>query len=103
VQVEAGSYKNIALSLGVDAPGDVLFATDNVHEAEAAVAAGWQVRLGLGLRRGSVTTMPATPTLQQAALTAPQQGSHVAEACHAEMPMATRCANVDRSHDVAGR
>lgn len=55
MQVEAGSYVNIALSLGVDAPGDVLFATDNVHEAEAAVAAGWQVRLGLGFRRGSDT------------------------------------------------
>jgi hypothetical protein len=43
LQVEAGSYDNIALSLGTDAPADILFATDNVHEAEAAVAAGWQV------------------------------------------------------------
>lgn len=48
-------------------------------------------------------SMPATPMLQQAALTAPQQGSQVAEACHADKPMATRCVHVDRSHDVAGR
>jgi hypothetical protein len=42
-QVEAGSYDNIALSLGTDSPADILFATDNEHEAEAAIAAGWQV------------------------------------------------------------
>ncbi len=30
MQVEAGSYNNIALSLGVDDPGDVLFATGTV-------------------------------------------------------------------------
>lgn len=42
-QVEAGSYDNIALSLGTDAPADILFATDNEHEAEAAITAGWQV------------------------------------------------------------
>ena len=42
-QVEAGSYDNIALSLGTDAPADILFATDNEHEAAAAIAAGWQV------------------------------------------------------------
>ena len=41
--MEAGSYDNIALSLGTDAPADILFATDNEHEAEAAIAAGWQV------------------------------------------------------------
>lgn len=42
-KVEAPSYKNIALSLGVDTPGEILFATDNINEARAAVAAGWQV------------------------------------------------------------
>lgn len=44
VQVEKESYDNIALSLGVDAPGDVLFATDSLPEAQAATAAGWRVR-----------------------------------------------------------
>lgn len=44
IQVEAASYDNIALSLGTDSPADILFATDNVLEAEAAVAAGWQVQ-----------------------------------------------------------
>lgn len=43
--MEAGSYRNIALSLGVDAPADLLFATDNLAEAQAAAAAGWQVVL----------------------------------------------------------
>ena len=41
MQVEASSYENIALSLGVDSPSQVLFATDNPAEAEAAAAAGW--------------------------------------------------------------
>ena len=45
MQVESSSYRNIALSLGVDSPGEVLFATDNILEAEAAAAAGWQVVL----------------------------------------------------------
>lgn len=44
-KVESSSYKNIALSLGVDSPADILFATDNPAEARAAVAAGWQVVL----------------------------------------------------------
>ena len=43
--MEAGSYTNIALSLGVDAPGEVLFATDNIDEAKAAAAAGWRAVL----------------------------------------------------------
>lgn len=43
VQAEKASYDNIALSLGVDAPEELLFATDSIEEAEAAVAAGWQV------------------------------------------------------------
>ena len=45
VQVETGSYKNIALSLGVDKPSLIVFATDSIAEAEAAAAAGWQVAL----------------------------------------------------------
>lgn len=44
-QVVAASYDNIALSLGVDSPGDVLFATDNPAEARAAAAAGWRAVL----------------------------------------------------------
>lgn len=42
-KVEAGSYRNIAASLGVDSPSELLFATDNLAEAQAAAAAGWQV------------------------------------------------------------
>jgi methionine salvage enolase-phosphatase E1 len=45
LQVEAGSYRNIALSLGVDSPEEVLFATDNILEVQAAAEAGWQVVL----------------------------------------------------------
>ena len=44
-QVEASAYENIALSLGVDSPGEVLFATDNQAEAVAAAAAGWRAVL----------------------------------------------------------
>lgn len=44
-KVEAASYRNIALSLGVDSPGEVLFATDVHAEAVAAAAAGWRVAL----------------------------------------------------------
>lgn len=42
LQVEAEAYNNIALSLGVDAPSQILFATDNILEARAAAAAGWR-------------------------------------------------------------
>ena len=42
MKIESSSYENIALSLGVDAPSDILFATDNILEARAAVGAGWQ-------------------------------------------------------------
>jgi len=42
-KIEGASYGNIALSLGVDSPGDILFATDNILEARAAAAAGWSV------------------------------------------------------------
>ena len=45
VQVDSGSYRNIALSIGVDSATELLFATDNVAEAEAAAQAGWQVVL----------------------------------------------------------
>ena len=41
--MEPSSYRSIAASLGVDAPSELLFATDNVYEARAAAAAGWQV------------------------------------------------------------
>ena len=41
-QAEAGSYREIALALGVDAPDRVLFATDVEAEAVAAAVAGWQ-------------------------------------------------------------
>jgi methylthioribulose 1-phosphate dehydratase/enolase-phosphatase E1 len=43
MQVESSSYRNIALSLGADSSSELLFATDNILEAEAAAAAGWQV------------------------------------------------------------
>lgn len=44
-KVDSASYRNIALSLGADSPADLLFATDNLAEAQAAAAAGWQVVL----------------------------------------------------------
>ena len=45
LQVDSNSYKSIALSVGVDKPSQIVFATDSFQEAEAAVAAGWQVAL----------------------------------------------------------
>ncbi|KAL6753260.1 HAD-like domain-containing protein [Haematococcus lacustris] len=39
------SYKDIALSLGVDSPGEIVFATDLLAEAQAASAAGWRAVL----------------------------------------------------------
>ena len=51
LQLEATSYDNIALSLGVDNPLQIMFATDNITEAEAATKAGWQV--GLTVRPGN--------------------------------------------------
>ena len=45
LQIASSSYDNIALSLGVDKPTQILFATDSILEAEAARAAGWQVAL----------------------------------------------------------
>lgn len=45
MQVEAQSYDEIALSLGVDAPSQILFATDVYAEAAAASQAGWRAVL----------------------------------------------------------
>ncbi|KAL3130630.1 hypothetical protein ABBQ38_008024 [Trebouxia sp. C0009 RCD-2024] len=44
-KVESSSYQDIALSLGVDKPSLIMFATDSFDEAEAASAAGWRVAL----------------------------------------------------------
>jgi methylthioribulose 1-phosphate dehydratase/enolase-phosphatase E1 len=44
-KVDASSYKNILLTLGVNEPQQVLFATDVLAEAQAAQAAGWQAVL----------------------------------------------------------
>ena len=41
--MEAKSYREIALSLGVDSPSEVVFATDNIFEGYAAAEAGWRV------------------------------------------------------------
>ena len=45
VQVEAGSYKEIGLSLGVDSGDEITFATDILAEAIAAKEAGWKAVL----------------------------------------------------------
>ena len=45
LQVEAASYKEISLSLGVDSGDEVLFATDILAEAVAAKEAGWNAVL----------------------------------------------------------
>jgi methylthioribulose 1-phosphate dehydratase/enolase-phosphatase E1 len=44
-KTESTSYQNIALSLGVDSPSELLFATDVYSEAGAAKAAGWNAVL----------------------------------------------------------
>lgn len=44
-KVQAGSYKEIALALGVDSPSELLFATDVLAEAQAAKEAGWNAVL----------------------------------------------------------
>jgi methylthioribulose 1-phosphate dehydratase/enolase-phosphatase E1 len=56
-KVEARSYADIALSLGVDAPARVLFLTDSLAEAVAARAAG--MRAVLTLRPGNLALPPA--------------------------------------------
>ena len=43
--MEAASYHNIALSLGVDDAQSLLFLTDNPAEARAALEAGWKATL----------------------------------------------------------
>ena len=43
--MESKSYKEIALSIGVDSPSQILFATDNILEGYAAAEAGWQVAM----------------------------------------------------------
>jgi methionine salvage enolase-phosphatase E1 len=43
--VEAQSYREIALSLGVDDPAQITFATDVFGEAVAAAQAGWRAVL----------------------------------------------------------
>ena len=45
LQVEAQSYKEIELSLGVDEPSQIMFATDVYGEAVAASEAGWEAVL----------------------------------------------------------
>lgn len=55
-QVEASSYKEILMSLGLDDEKSVLFATDNLREAEAAEEAGWSV--ALTVRPGNAALPP---------------------------------------------
>lgn len=54
-KTEATSYQAIAAAVGV-APGDILFVTDNLREAEAAAAAGLQV---------AVSQRPGNPPLPE--------------------------------------
>ena len=54
VQVEAISYRDIQLSLGVDDAASILFATDSVKQA--ATMAGWRVALAV---RPSKPAVPA--------------------------------------------
>ena len=55
-KAEARSYRDIALSLGVDSPSEILFATDVLGEALAAKAAGWQAVL---VKRAGNKPLPA--------------------------------------------
>ena len=45
--MEAKSYKEIALSIGVDSASQILFATDNILEGYAAAEAGWRVAMAV--------------------------------------------------------
>jgi len=45
LQVEASSYREIGLSLGVDSGEEIMFATDIYAEAVAAKKAGWNAVL----------------------------------------------------------
>lgn len=58
-KIEAGSYKDILLSLGLDAASDVLFATDSLAEAAAATGAG--MRVVVTDRPGNVPLAPGQP------------------------------------------
>lgn len=53
--MEASSYKEIFLSLGLDDAKSVIFATDSYKEAEAADRAGWSVVLA---KRPGNTALP---------------------------------------------
>lgn len=55
---EADSYVNIAESLAVDSPRDILFATDIVAEAIAAREAGWRCVL---VNRPGNAPLPTDP------------------------------------------
>lgn len=55
---EAKSYVNIAESLAVDSPEEILFATDLVEEAAAAKGAGWSCVL---VRRPGNAPLPNQP------------------------------------------
>ena len=59
VKVESSSYRDIALSLGVDSPSRVLFATDSLAEAHAALGAGMQCVLTA--REGNLPLPPQVP------------------------------------------
>ena len=61
-QVEAASYRNIALSLGVDSPADILFATDNILEARAAGRASLCTRCAPAAFASSFRPLP-TPRI----------------------------------------
>ena len=55
-KVEAASYADIVLSLGVDGPQRVLFVTDAIAEARAAAAAG--LKVAITHRPGNVALPP---------------------------------------------
>jgi len=57
LQVEASSYREIGLSLGVDSGEEVTFATDIYAEAVAAKEAGWNAVL---VTRPGNKPLPAT-------------------------------------------
>ena len=76
-QVEAGSYREIALALGTDSPAELLFATDMEAEAAAATAAGWQVRgrqcTGLCLHFSACLVARLSVTITLSSITQSQQ------------------------------
>lgn len=62
-QMDAASYRNIAATLGVDAPSDILFATDVLGEARAAHEAGWRAVLVVRDGNKSITEKHAFPII----------------------------------------